>query len=270
MKIQDIKRFGEREIKLLLALEQKKGFIFTFGDAKKILGTSEASAKNVLKRLKKKRRIIPLQKGTYLFAPLRSGREGLWSAHAFAAVPFLVKTSGYYVGFVSAMNYWGMTEQIPYTVNVALRRQKKKLRALQAEFVFVKKKALGDFVQDEIEGVKINISSKEQTLLDGLAFPEYCLGVAGVAKAIHYSKKEINWEKLALLAKNGKSSVQRRLGFLLELLGLKKQSKMLEGDFHGFVWLEPSAQKKDFAYSKKWGLKLNVKNDDVLEFMRGY
>jgi len=177
MVIQKIKRFGDKEIKLIFALEQQENQIFNMAQAKKILGTSDASVKNVLKRLKKKHRVIPLQRGTYLFAPFKSGEEGLWTEDAFRVTPSLVGTNDYYVGFVSAMNYWGMTEQIPIVVDVALTKQKRKMHAVQAEFIFIKKKRLGDFAQLSFGNTKVNISSKEQTILDGLAFPKHCLGV---------------------------------------------------------------------------------------------
>lgn len=271
MELQNVnttKRFGVQEIKLLFELEQSKKPVFTFSDAKKMLGTSDASVKNVLKRLKKKRRIISLQKGVYLFAPMRSGEGGLWSENALCVVPYLVKET-YYVGFGAAMNYWGMTEQLPYAIYVALKRQKRALEAVQTRFVFVKKRKIGDFVTVSVGGTDVNISSVEQTILDGLAFPEYCLGMAGVAKAIGYVKDRVDWRKLIRMAKEDKSVVQRRLGFLLELMGFK-QSKELESKYAGFSWLDPNAQKQKFGYSKKWGLKVNVEKSDLLEFESGY
>ncbi|MFH1285977.1 MAG: type IV toxin-antitoxin system AbiEi family antitoxin [Candidatus Micrarchaeota archaeon] len=185
-------------------------------------------------------------------------------------VPFLVKTSEYYIGFISAMNYWGMTEQLPIVVHVALKSQKRRLEAVQTEFVFVKKKSLGDFVQVQFDETSVNISSIEQTILDGLSFPEYCLGIGEVAKAIHYSTKRIDWSKLMRLANEEKGVVRRRLGFLLELLGLKKQAKELSSKFTGFMWLDPGAQKEEFEYNKKWGLKVNKSKNDLLEFLEGY
>jgi len=194
----------------------------------------------------------------------------LWSENAFIVVPSLVKTSSYYIGFLSAMNYWGMTEQIPQTVYVAINRQKRPLEAVQTRFVFVKKPKLGDTTQIEIQNVKVNISSKEQTIIDGLLFPEYCLGITEVAKAIHSAKDELNRKELTALAKKEKVIVRRRLGYLLDSLNLKKLSKELEGKFIGFSWLDPNFQKKTFSYSKKWGLKINIPESDLLSFMGGY
>jgi len=270
MKIEKTKRFGEQEIKLMFALEQEKSQVFTMAQARRMLGTSDASVKNVLKRLKRKRRVMLLQKGVYMFAPLRSGEEGLWTENAFSVVPYLVGTGEYYLGFAAAMNYWGMTEQLPVTAYVALTKQKQSLNAVQTKFVFVKKKRLGDFVKVPFAGTQVNISSMEQTILDALAFPKYCAGIESAAKAIWYTRDKIDWQKLLSLAKNEKSVVKRRLGYLLELLGLRKHAKWLERGFTGFSWLEPAGQKREFEYSKKWGLKINVRKDDLLEFRRGY
>lgn len=269
MAIQKISRFGDKELKILFELEQKKNFVFTFQDAKKILRTSSASAKNVIKRLKRKKRILRLQKGLYLFAPLRSGEEGFWSEHAFAIVPYLVKSNQYYIGFLSAMNYWGMTEQIPMVVYVILNRQKKQMQAVQTSFIFVKRNKIGKHTKISFGDVKVNISTKEQTIIDGLLFPQYCLGICEIASAIYYLKKELNWKKLIEIAKGEKSVVRRRLGYLLDLLGLK-YSKELEEKFVGFAWLDPSSQKRVIAYSKKWGLKLNTPENEILSLMRGY
>ncbi len=271
--MQKITGFGGMELRLIFALEQRKNQLFGIADAKRILGSSNASVWNVLKRLRKKKRVIRLQRGAYLFAPLRSGEEGFWTEDAFRVVPSLVK-GDYYVGFVSAMNYWGMTEQLPVVVYVALTRQKSGLEAVQAKYVFVKKRRLGDFVPVSFGDTVVNVSSVEQTILDGLSFPEYCAGIAGVAKAIWFARKRMDWRKLISLARSGKSGavVQRRLGYLLELLGLKRRAKELkpEEGFKGFAWLDSTAQKKEFEYDKNWGLKVNEGKRKLLEFQEGY
>jgi len=269
MKDEKLFRLGEREMKLIFAFEESERHLFTTSEAKKILGGSDASVKNVLKRLAKKKRILRIERGKYLFAPLKSGREGIWSEHSFVLVPELAGSADYYIGFLTALNYWGMTEQIPRTVFVVTRKKKKGLEAFGASYVFVNMK-LGEHAGIELLGTKINVSTREQTILDCLAHPEYSLGVAEVAKGINAARKELDWNKLMKLCAKEKEIVQRRLGYLLELLGMKKHARKLEKTFVGFVWLDPHTTKKRLAYSKKWGLILNVSTDELLEFMRGY
>src|SRR3989344_137216 len=122
--IQKLIGFGGKETKLLFWLEENEKSLFTFSEAGKALGGTLASVKNVLKRLKKKKRVMHLQKGLYLFAPLKSGEEGVWSEDAFIVAKHLAGGKNYCISFLSAMNHYGMTEQIPVIVQVALERQK--------------------------------------------------------------------------------------------------------------------------------------------------
>ena len=269
MKEKKILRLGERELQLIFAFEERKQRLFTTKDAKAVLGGTDASVKNVLKRLKAKRRILHVERGKYLFAPMESGKEGLWTEESLAAVPFLVGGDDYCVGLLTALNYWGMTEQIPIVVYVITRKKKKGLEAFGARYVFVNME-VGDWVEREFSGAKVRISSVEQTIIDSLAMPRYALGVAEVAKGINAARKVIDWEKLTRLARAGKGVARRRLGFVLETMGLKKQSKALEEKFAGFSWLDPHWEKRRLGYSKKWGLMLNVPKEDLLEFKNGH
>lgn len=262
-------RLGERELQLIFAFEERKQRIFTTGDAKKTLGGSDASVKNVLKRLAAKKRIIRIERGKYLFAPMESGKQGLWSEDSFAAVPHLVGKSGYYIGLLTALHYWGMTEQIPLVVYVVTKKRKKSMKAFGARYVFVNMK-LGDSMEAEFAGTKVRISSREQTILDGLAHPEYSLGVAGISQGISSARGELDWLKLASLCLKEKDAVRRRLGYLLELIGEGKHARKLEKRFNGFSWLDPSSEKRRLSYSKKWGLILNDSKESLLEYQRGY
>lgn len=268
MRDKKLLRFGERELQLLFAFEERKQRLFTVKEAKEILGGSDASVKNILKRLKAKKRIARIERGKYLFAPMESGKEGHWSEHSLVLVPTLVGDSGYCVGLLTALNYWGMTEQIPIVVFVITKKKKKNLEAFGAKYVFVNME-LGDYERVKILGKAINISSREQTILDCLAHPEYSLGVSEVAKAVHSADKELKWHKLVGLCLREKEVVRRRLGYLLELLGKRNVAKKLEKKFGGFAWLDPHLERKRLGYSRRWGLILNASEQDLLEFQRG-
>jgi len=56
----------------------------------------------------------------------------------------------------------------------------------------------------------------------------------------------------------------------LDLLKLKKHSSALKEKFIGFHWLDHSRQKTSLGYSKKWGLKLNCSETELLAFLEGY
>src|SRR5688572_25852255 len=103
---------GFRETALLFALESRDADLFTLGEAARLLGVPRRVVSGVLYRLRRKGRVLEVRKGEYLLVPARAGVEGGWSESIFRVIDAILR-EGYYVGFWSAMKYWGMTEQVP-------------------------------------------------------------------------------------------------------------------------------------------------------------
>lgn len=258
---------GPQELKLLLTLEEAGKKTSTIKDVKAILRTSDASVKNVIYRLSKKGRITEVERGKYVLSPAKSGLAGLWVEHPFLVVPSLI--DNYYVAFWSALNYWGMTEQIPKVMFIATTNRKRTVEYGNQKFKFVKlsKKKFFGCVQERIEDQVFNISSKEKTIIDCLAHLEYCGGIVEITKAIWNVREEMDWDKLLRMTeKIGINSIARRLGYILELLEIRRDvaQRLLKKKFIGFRWLDPMAEKNVLEYSKKWGLKVNVSKDKML------
>lgn len=271
MSIQKL-RLGANELKLLFTLENKGRTAFSISDAKKILGASNASVWNVIYRLKKKGRIEEIERGKYLLIPAKAGVEGLWSEVPYLVLPDILKD--YYVGFYSALNYWGMTEQVPGAVLVATPKQRKNLKYGPTTFKFVRlsKKRFFGFVEEEMSGVKFKISSKEKTILDCLMYPKYCGGLDEAAKGIWEAKDELDFDRLLAYAKKfDVSIVTRRLGYILEVLGIgeKTRDSIASARFKGHMWLDPLGPREVIRYSKKYGLVINRTDKELTSWM-GY
>lgn len=257
--IQNI-RFGEQETRVLFGLESRGKNVFTIKDVKEILHSSDDAVWSVIHGLKRKKRIQQIEKGKYLLVPAKAGIEGYWSEEPWAIVPHLVET--YYIGFLSAMSYWNMTEQIPIMVFVAVAKQKDDLEFGGLKFKFVKlssKKFFG-YVKEKNNTAEFNISSKEKTIVDGLTHPEYCGGLTEVTKAMWTARKEIDWRKVLAMTKQiGVSATLRRLGYLLSILHIQKDiSKEIEKmNFKGYSVLDPKSNKTKHEYSNNFGLILN-------------
>ncbi|MGI0102315.1 MAG: type IV toxin-antitoxin system AbiEi family antitoxin domain-containing protein [Nitrosotalea sp.] len=263
---------GDKENKLLLTLEKYAVDVFTFKDAQKILQTSVPSVKNILVNLTRKRCIQRIERGKYLLVPARAGYEKYWSEYPWVIVPHLIDV--YYVGFWTAMNFWGMTEQIPNTVFVATTQRKRSLEFgnQRFEFVALSEKKFFGYVEQKVGDKKFNISSKEKTLVDGLAHPQYCGGIPEVMKALWYSKDadDVNWGVVLQYAIDvGINVVLRRLGYLLSLLEIKSDivNKIKKNTFKGYHYLDPAATKEKYGYSKDFGLIINRTEDDLKDWM---
>lgn len=108
---------------------QKSGMrILTLQDIKKLLEIRfDNTAYKTAERLAKKEVLVRLKKGTYSFA--------FFPPEDFEIANFLYTPS--YVSLESALNFYGILPQFPYTVTSVTPRKTKKFEAAQKEFEFV-------------------------------------------------------------------------------------------------------------------------------------
>jgi predicted transcriptional regulator of viral defense system len=264
-------RLGSMELKLILTLEEEGKRIFSTADAYRILKSSRDSVNSALYRLRMKGRIEEIERGKYLLIPSKAGYRGKW-----AEVPFIVASKivePYYIGFASALNYWGMTEQVPGTVFVVTTKRKRNLEYGSVKFKFVtfSNKRFFGIVEGEIDDEKFKISSKEKTIADGLIYPKYCGGLDEVVKGIWESQDELDFVKVWDYSNEMKNeSAKRRLLYILNILGIKKAYRERpDVPPKGLMWLDPNGPKKALEYSKEYGLIINRTKDELLSW-RGY
>lgn len=264
-------QLGPHETRLLFTLEEKGIKVFTLRDAREILGAG-VSVKHVLMNLTRKKRIQRIEKGTYLLVPAKAGYEGYWTEEALAVIPHIIDV--YYVGFLTAMNYWGMTEQIPIIVFVATTKRKRGMEFGHQKFKFVtlsNRKFFGH-VEEKRNDIAFNISNKEKTIVDGLMHPEYCGGITEVVKVMWNARESVDWKKVLEMAKKVKMSiVLRRLGYLLSILGIQRNISyaIQKEKFVGYQFLDPLAEKKRIGYSDEFRLIINTSKKELLRW-KGY
>ena len=252
---------------LLSALSEKGKNIFKIDNVKAELNCSYEYAKVLVNNLAKKKWVILLNRGVYLIVPLSAGVKSLYTEHEFIIASHLV--SPYYIAYWSALNFYGFTEQTPFTVFVATPKRIKSREVLDIKFKFVSlspKKFFG-FESVRISASSINISDREKTLADALDHPEYCGGMVEVAKSLWNSKDAVSIEKVGVYAKRmGNMTIVKRLGFLVECLGLTvdyevliKLEKMIS---HGMSTFDPTLPKKG-RYNSRWNLLLNISEETL-------
>lgn len=256
-------RLGAMELQALFALEEKGVGVITLAELRNKLRLSRQQARKLASRLVRKKRLIRLKRGVYLFAPMKAGPKGLWTENALASVPKLMGQKAYYVGFWACLNHYGLTEQVPFTVQIVTTARQRPLEALQARFEFIQVRRLGEWTEEEIGSERVRFATAEQLIIDCLTLPEKSGGLKEACKALWEARKRIDLEKLEALAARSNDAVRRRLGYLFELLGMHwpKPKKPV-----GWRWLDPSAPKKALGKSAKWGLLLNVSEKELLEW----
>ena len=268
------KSLSAAESSLLASLAEEGKNIFTLSDITAKIDGSYKNAKVIANRLVKKKWLIPLTRGTYLIVPLEAGVRSEYTEHEFVIASHIVDP--YYIGYWSALNFHGLTEQVPMKVFVVTTKRLKDRTILNTRIQFItliRRKFFG-FEKEIVSNSTVNVSDREKTLADCLDHPEYCGGISEVAKSLWNARDEISMEKLVDYSlRMGNSAILKRLGFLLEIMQIdvpeqlmKQIRKQLK---KGYVLLDPLEEKQG-RYSTKWKLLVNVPEDSIFDWRRGY
>ncbi len=210
----------------------------------------------ILSRLEKKGWIERIEKGKYMIIPL-GAEKGKYTLNEFIIGSLLV--TPYSVAYWSALNFYGLTEQIPNTVFLQTTSRKKKqateVFGVRYRIVRIKEEKFFGMRKEWIENTQIHITDKEKTLLDCLDKPQYCGGVVEIAKALKYGS-ELDRNNLVEYAKKlNNSGVIRRLGYLCDLFAIA--IALPEIKTRNYLLLDPTMTRKG-PKNAKWRLIINL------------
>ncbi len=249
---------SKNEAGILTELSYHNKTIFTPDDLR---GMTD-SPRNVLDQLIRKKWLLKIKRGVYVIVPLAAGRGGADSHTLHNFVIGSLFADPHYIGYASALNYYGFTEQIPPRTYVATARPKNGRRVLGVELRFIKIADYKWFGVDtvEIDGQMINMSSPEKTIVDCLDRPEHAGGIDEVGKALYFSRNMINLGKMAGMAIRMKNTaVIKRLGYLSEVLGLEDCLKVIANAYLSseYAKLEPKSNTRG-KIVERWKLRVNT------------
>jgi len=236
---------------------------FSLAFARQILGhTKQDPTPQFLERLQSKGWIRRIRRGRFAVIPLSSGENRLPQLHEFVVAMELASPAA--IAYWSALNHHGMTEQLPRTVFVAtdhpIRRQPGEVLGVSYRIVSLKPGKFFGITKDWIDENPFRIMDREKTIIDGLDLPQHVSGLSEIAKALVVSWNLLDEKKLRdYAAKIGNTAVAKRLGFLMETLGvgdveaLRNEASLAPG----FSPLDPTLPKRG-KYNRRWGLLVNA------------
>jgi predicted transcriptional regulator of viral defense system len=248
-----------RNIEILKNLANKKN-IFTIQDMKEISGLNNELSKKILFRLEKKGWIERIEKGKYIIIPLEA-KKGKYTINEFIIGSLLIKP--YCIAYWSALNYYGMTEQIPTTVFIQTTSRKKKqtidIFGVKYKIIRVKEEKFFGQRKEWFENIRVMMTDREKTIIDCLDKPQYCGGIIEVIKALKDSK--LDYKKLINYAeRSNNSGVIRRLGYLNEILILNIEVPQV--NTKNYLFLDPTMPHEGPKISK-WRLINNLPNEQL-------
>ncbi len=232
-----------------------KGSVFTFEEARQVLGTDASVARVIMSRLEKRGWIERIEKGKYLIIPL-GAEKGKYTVHEFVIGSMLIKPCS--ISYWSALHFHALTEQIPNVVFLQSTQrkaaQKLSLFGVSYQIVRITPRKFFGAKKEWIEETAIDITDREKTIIDCLDKPQNCGGVIEVAKAL--SRTDLNELKAnEYLTRFGNSAVIRRLGFLLDFLG--KPIALPPIDTRNYVKLDPTMPDEG-SRNAEWRLLVNL------------
>ena len=260
----NIKTAGSRLAKVLA---EQGSRIFTRKYATRIAienGYSESFATKIVLHMCRGGWIEMIRPGLYALNSIFLGGHPI---HEFEILTSLAENV--VVSHFSAMNYYAFTEQIPHSLygtvptgtNIPRKRREQPLTIQGNTYHFVQIKESQFFGHRNIwvGDVRIKITDKERTLLDGLIKPGSCGGLQEVLNAYKMNIGSINIETLVNYALRLDKAVAKRLGWILEELGVDDVllAPLLNVPYTGYILLDASGEKSGL-YNKKWHIQENL------------
>jgi len=195
--------------------------------------------------------LVQLEKGKYCRPNFNNN---------FVIANYLCKNSA--IAYWSALNHYGLTEQIPNTIFVQTDKLKRSKKVLNVDYKFVKihpKKITG--IKTEGRGsYEFKITDIEKTIIDCFDLPQYSGGFAELVRAFYHaslSKKKLLDYAIAV----DNISIFKRISYLSELFEMKgfktfqnETEKRLKSKY---TYLSQFSEKTG-RYLSKWKLCLNV------------
>jgi predicted transcriptional regulator of viral defense system len=260
---------GRTNVKLLTTLAAAGKNIFSLADAIEATKGSPATTRRMLSYLVEKKWLIRLAPSKYLIVPLAAGEEGEHTENWYLIAGKLIEPAPYYISHLSALDIHETTIQPSFTVYISSPVRRKTKHALGADFHFI-------YVQPEdIWGIeeawvtsnqKVRVSDFERTIIDCLDRPDLAGGISQVAYSLWIKRASTNYEHLVQYAERlGRKSVAKRLGFLLDTLGLgtpKLLSKLHGMATNSYPLLDPTLPASG-RYLNAWKLRLNLEPEEL-------
>ncbi len=156
------KSLSEKELSFISKLELKKKYFFTRDDIKDSFAS--VNEMNVyIHRLRKKERIIKLNKDKYFLIPIKAV-GGNWSEHPFILIDEIMNGKDYAIVGKAAAHYWKFIEQIPHEYEVYNTKNHKLIKIFNTNINFKKrrKENLPKTVEKKINNHKFLIAIKKE------------------------------------------------------------------------------------------------------------
>jgi len=260
-------KLGPLEVQVLAYVQMKKEEVVRTGDIAAALGLSVKQERELLSRMTRAGLIIRLTSGVYLI-PQRMPPGGKLAVSEYYILSRLmgVLRGRYQISGPNAFRFYGFDDQIPNKVYVYNNRICGERSIGNIEFIFIKTsdKRLGGLNKFKTTDGSIAIfASKSRALMDAVYDWSRYNTLPRAYKWIEADMKkdpEVADELISMTMKFGNKGTVRRIGYLLEMLGVESSAlgkmKGKKGSAKSLIAWLPDRPSKGLV-NKDWGLIIN-------------
>ena len=221
-----ISALGQKEAEIVGRLSYEEKDIVTAKELDSYLPVDFKYRNKLVYNLKKKRILIPIKNGVYIFVPLDSVPTGRRISEFLIPSVFFPKND-YYIGYSTMFNYYNFTDQQFQTVFILNPRisRIRIIAGLSFKFTKISPDKMYGLEKIKIKGREIIVSSKERTLVDLIYYNKPAGGIYAAAAILERFIKEgkCDIEKLIKFALRFPVVKTRKLiGMSLEKAGLSE------------------------------------------------
>lgn len=212
--------FSAKEIELLSRLEYEGKDIYTRSDIISFCANNQ-KGNYLIRKLLKKGRLKSIIKNIYLFVPMKAPM-GIWSGNEYLIAKALVKKARYYIGYSTAFNSYGFTEQVAQIMHVVNDKYSmhKTVFGIRYQLIKALPNRLYGLETRKIKNEDITFPTRERALIDVFEFYD-------TRKAYRILQHQMPKLHIPIfidyVAQYPVQKIRRRIGYFLEHLGVKKK-----------------------------------------------
>lgn len=257
------------ESRIVLGLQERGERRLTRRQIIDQLQTSPNAADQIIRSLRQKGWIEKAGWGRYLLVPAEYGPDRIGETSILALASHIVDP--YWFAWSTAAQIHGLTTQYRWQIWVATTRQarRRELHDHRIDIVKVVEQRAFGIETVEKDGVALQVSDRERTLLDCVEKPKRAGGLGEVAMMISFARKDIDWQRLVAHARRfGNVAAVQRLGWLADRIGIpfpadaRARLKALIRPGHRAP-LDPSAAAGKSRYDPQWQVWVNVPDEQL-------
>ncbi|MEJ5092142.1 hypothetical protein GEO21_19090 [Sphingobacterium faecium] len=246
------------QLEFLKLLDDYEIQIFKFTEIEGLLEQKFDNLSEILENLVDKELLARIEKGKFCRQNFRD---------EYVIGTFVAENSA--VAYWSALNLHGLTEQFSNTVFIQTTNKKLDKSILGISYKFVKiapYKKVG-ITYNGYGSLRYPITDVEKTIIDCFDLPQYSGGYAELIRAVGQAKMQA--DKLISYCQVVNSiSVTKRLGYLIELLGLEDLETFIDyakGKVNKKYNLFDPQGWEEGEFVSEWRLRLNISKEQLLD-----